>query len=143
MDKSLKAIEGKEGLFAVMDTTGGTIVLELYYKDAPLTVTNFVGLAEGTLDAAKGKKFYDGLPQDVQKILKEAAVESAKFQRNAVVEEEKVLFADVEKQGTKITTLTKEQKAAFQKAMAPVYDEYRGVLGKELVDKWVNATQGK
>lgn len=61
MDKSLKAIEGKEGLFAVMDTTGGTIVLELYYKDAPLTVTNFVGLAEGTLDAAKGKKFYDGL----------------------------------------------------------------------------------
>ncbi len=89
------------------------------------------------------KKFYDGLPQDVQKILKEAAVESAKFQRNAVVEEEKVLFADTEKKGTKITTLTKEQKAAFQKVMAPVYDEYRGVLGKEFVDKWVNATQGK
>ena len=61
MDKSLKAIEGKDGLFAVMDTAKGTIVLELYYKDAPLTVTNFVGLAEGTLDASKGKKYYDGL----------------------------------------------------------------------------------
>lgn len=55
------ALEGKEGLFAVMETTRGEIVLELLYKETPLTVTNFVGLAEGTLDAAKGKPFYDGL----------------------------------------------------------------------------------
>src|SRR5574344_712488 len=56
-----KALEGKEGIFAVMETSKGDIVLEWYYKQAPLTVTNFVGLAEGTLDAAKGKPFYDGL----------------------------------------------------------------------------------
>ena len=61
MDKSLKAIEGKDGIFAVMDTDKGTIVLELYYKDTPLTVANFVGLAEGKLDAAKGKAYYNGL----------------------------------------------------------------------------------
>ncbi|MBR5867426.1 MAG: peptidylprolyl isomerase [Spirochaetaceae bacterium] len=61
MDKSIKAIEGKEGVFAVMETSKGSIVLELYFKDTPLTVTNFVGLAEGTLDAANGKPFYDGL----------------------------------------------------------------------------------
>jgi peptidyl-prolyl cis-trans isomerase A (cyclophilin A) len=61
MDKSMKAIEGKDGVFAVMETSKGNIVLELYYKDTPLTVTNFVGLAEGTLDAAKGRHFYDGL----------------------------------------------------------------------------------
>ncbi len=60
MDKK-KVLEGKEGVFAVINTTKGDIVLELFYKDTPLTVTNFVGLAEGTLDAAKGKKFYDGL----------------------------------------------------------------------------------
>ena len=53
--------EGKEGVFALMQTKVGDIALELFYKDAPLTVTNFVGLAEGTLDAAKGKPFYDGL----------------------------------------------------------------------------------
>lgn len=61
MDKSMKAIEGKEGVFAILETTKGSIALELYYKDTPLTVTNFVGLAEGTLDATKGKPFYDGL----------------------------------------------------------------------------------
>lgn len=58
---SMSAIENKEGLFAIMNTSKGEIVLELFYKDAPLTVCNFVGLAEGTLDAAAGKKFYDGL----------------------------------------------------------------------------------
>ena len=57
----MKSLEGKEGLFAVINTSKGDIVLELFYKQAPLTVTNFVGLAEGTLDAAKGKPFYDGL----------------------------------------------------------------------------------
>ena len=61
MDKSLEAIKGKDGLFAIMETSKGQIVLELFYKKTPLTVTNFVGLAEGTLDAAKGKPFYDGL----------------------------------------------------------------------------------
>ena len=60
-EKAMEAIKGKDGVFAIISTTKGDIVVELYYKDTPLTVTNFVGLAEGTLDAAKGKKFYDGL----------------------------------------------------------------------------------
>ena len=61
MDKNLSVIEGKEGVFAALETEKGTIVMELYYKTVPLTVTNFVGLAEGKLDAAKGKPFYNGL----------------------------------------------------------------------------------
>ena len=59
--KSMDVLNGKEGIFAVIDTDGGEIVLNLFYKETPMTVTNFVGLAEGTLDAAKGKPFYDGL----------------------------------------------------------------------------------
>lgn len=61
MNKSMEALKGKDGIFAIMETSKGDIVLELHYKQTPLTVTNFVGLAEGTLDAAKGKPFYDGL----------------------------------------------------------------------------------
>ena len=59
--KENPALEGKEGVFAIMETSKGDIVLELFYKQTPLTVTNFVGLAEGTLDATNGKPFYDGL----------------------------------------------------------------------------------
>lgn len=59
--KSMDALKGKEGLFAVITTEKGEIILKLFYKETPMTVANFIGLAEGTLDAAKGKPFYDGL----------------------------------------------------------------------------------
>jgi peptidyl-prolyl cis-trans isomerase A (cyclophilin A) len=49
------------GLFARLITPKGDIVIQLAYEKAPLTVGNFVGLAEGKLDAAKGKKYFDGL----------------------------------------------------------------------------------
>ena len=59
--EATKALEGKEGVFAILTTEKGEIILNLFYKETPLTVSNFVGLAEGILDAAKGKPFYDGL----------------------------------------------------------------------------------
>jgi cyclophilin family peptidyl-prolyl cis-trans isomerase len=61
MEAQQKIANGRDGLFAVIETNRGRVVLELLYKQTPLTVVNFVGLAEGTLDAAKGKPFYDGL----------------------------------------------------------------------------------
>ncbi|MCR5762379.1 MAG: peptidylprolyl isomerase [Treponema sp.] len=61
MGGSSVALNGKQGVFAQISTSRGDIYVELFYKKTPLTVTNFVGLAEGTLDATKGKKFYDGL----------------------------------------------------------------------------------
>jgi peptidylprolyl isomerase len=50
-----------DGLFAIIGTNKGDITVQLTYKETPLTVCNFVSLAEGTMDAAKGKPFYDGL----------------------------------------------------------------------------------
>lgn len=51
------------GLYAKMDTDRGVIWIKLFYKKAPLTVTNFAGLAKGTMDTStkQGEKFYDGL----------------------------------------------------------------------------------
>jgi peptidylprolyl isomerase len=50
-----------DGLYAKIDTVKGAITIRLEYQKAPLAVANFVGLAEGTLDAASGRHFYDGL----------------------------------------------------------------------------------
>ncbi len=50
-----------QGLFARISTGRGDIVVRLDYQKAPLTVCNFVALAEGTMRNAGGKRFYDGL----------------------------------------------------------------------------------
>ena len=50
-----------DGLFAKISTGRGEIVLGLEFEKTPLTVCNFVGLAEGNLEAAGGKPFYDKL----------------------------------------------------------------------------------
>lgn len=53
-----------DGIFADFHTSKGDIVVKLTYKATPLTVANFVALAEGTQEnTAKpiGTPFYDGL----------------------------------------------------------------------------------
>lgn len=55
----------EKGLYANLQTSKGDIVLQLEMEKTPITVANFVSLAEGNnqkvSDEFKGKKYYDGL----------------------------------------------------------------------------------
>ena len=57
--------ELNEGIYANLETSKGDIILELFFKQTPLTVSNFVALSEGNHPAAdeqfSGKPYYDGL----------------------------------------------------------------------------------
>ncbi len=65
MDEKIKdtPVALPDGLYAIIDTDRGEIILKLEFEKTPLTVTNFVGLAQGTIKTSKkeGVGFYDGL----------------------------------------------------------------------------------
>lgn len=46
---------------AVFETTLGTFEAELYAKECPETVWNFINLAEGRQETQKGGNFYEGI----------------------------------------------------------------------------------
>lgn len=54
-----------DGIFADIETNKGKITVKLEYKKTPVTVANFVSLAEGknpiVSDTYKGKPYYDGI----------------------------------------------------------------------------------
>lgn len=54
-----------DGLYAEFVTNKGTMVAKLTYEKTPVTVANFVALAEGNhpmvTDSLKGKKYYNGI----------------------------------------------------------------------------------
>lgn len=62
---SCNAVPEKDGLYAEIKTNKGIITLELEYEKTPVTVANFITLAEGTnpfvKEKHKGKRYYDGL----------------------------------------------------------------------------------
>lgn len=60
--KDDSALNLKDGLYAKIETSKGYIILKLEYEKTPLTVTNFVALAEGKMTRASRKgRYFDGL----------------------------------------------------------------------------------
>lgn len=56
--------DGVDRIYATIITNKGEIVIDLAYQEAPITVANFISLAQGNFQTAynkKGEGFYDGL----------------------------------------------------------------------------------
>ncbi|WP_027135615.1 TRAP transporter substrate-binding protein [Geminicoccus roseus] len=64
---------------------------------------------------------FQGLPQEQQDAIREAAAEAAEFEREAMLKANEEAKAKVQEAGVTITTV---DNAPFREAVAPIYDEF-------------------
>jgi C4-dicarboxylate-binding protein DctP len=89
------------------------------------------------------KKFWDGLPADVRSSLEKAMAEATTFANGVAQQDNDDAVAEMKKSGkTEMVELTAEQKAAWRKALEPVYTEMEGRVGKEILAEFKKEAGG-
>ena len=80
-------------------------------------------------------KFWNGLPADIRGQLEKAMAEATEYTNMIAIQENEDALAEIKKSGkTTLHYLTPDQKAAWQKAMAPTYKWAEGRVGGEVLD---------
>ncbi len=82
------------------------------------------------------KKSWDRMPSDIQKVMAETALEVAKYQRGLIHEQEQKQIGELKAKG--MTVIENPDRAAFREAMKPVFEQFQGQFGKDLVQRIVN-----
>ncbi len=78
-------------------------------------------------------------PDNVKELFKETAIETQDWERKELNAVEATYLEEMAKGGMVVTRLTPEQAAAFQKAMEPVWAEYKDKIGADLIQSAVEA----
>ena len=96
---------------------------------------------------AVSKDAWATLSTDDQKIVREAAVQAAKYNielaRKGVTPEDQSVLKEIGGLGVDIVSLSPEQLAVFRTATKPVYDKWKARIGAGLVDTAEKAIAGK
>ena len=96
-------------------------------KHLSLTNHGYLGYA-----VIVNKKFWDGLPADVRGQLEQAMKEATVYANKIAQEENDLALDGVKKSGkTTVYALTKEERLALKKAMAPVHSKMADRVGKD------------
>ncbi len=121
-----KAIDGQEN-------TWSNIYSKKFYEVQPyITETQ-----HGVLDymVVTSKEFWSSLPDDIRVELKKAMDEAITFGNKVALDKD---IADkqaiIDSKRCEIIELTKEQRAQWVEAMKPVWKQFEGEIGKDLID---------
>jgi len=106
---------------------------KLYEVQKYLSLTNHVYSPAPVL---MSKATWDRLPADLQKILLDTATEVTKFQRDLLQEQDRKFLGELKAKGMVVNE--NPDRAAFRKAMEPVFDQFQGQFGKDFVQRIVN-----
>jgi tripartite ATP-independent transporter DctP family solute receptor len=82
------------------------------------------------------KKWLEGLPEDLRKIVIKGMAETAKWHTAQIRKEDAtVVIPDLQKKGLKINEVTDAELAKFREAVKSVHEKWRGKVGAELYDE--------
>ncbi|MEQ1950107.1 TRAP transporter substrate-binding protein [Mesorhizobium sp. CN2-181] len=122
-------VDGQENPYSVINN------LRLY--DAKQKYVSETGHFFDIIVFAGSKAVLDRMTPEDRAAVIEAGRLATIEQRRIAAEDEAANRKVVAEKGVEITVLTPEQREAFRAATAPVYDQVRGTLGKELVDSFL------
>lgn len=86
-------------------------------------------------------KWYSSLPKELQDVVFNAGLEAAKYQKQLMAEAEKGYIDTIKKFGTIVYSLTPEEKEEFRKASQPVYEQFKNVIGEDLLNRTLKAVK--
>ena len=80
-----------------------------------------------------GKKFWDKLSPEEQQILRDAAAEAGKYQRELNQTENQKALDELKAAGMEVNEVSAEEKARMQEIIKPVIDKFAKEIGEDLV----------
>ena len=105
------------------------------------------GYVADPLIFAVSKTVWDSFSPADQKMMREAAIEAAKYNveiaRKGITDADPATLKDIEGLGVKITKLSDAEKKVFQTATKGVYDKWKGRIGADLVSGAEKAVAGR
>src|SRR2546421_627083 len=119
-----KAIDGQENPFTVINSN------KLYEVQKHVAVTNHQYNPQSVIFS---KKAWDTLSDANKKVLSEAAVESAKHQRQVSREAAGAALENLKKNGMQATELSPAELAKFREKMKPVIAKHSEIVGADVV----------
>jgi len=122
----------QQGVVDGQENPWGTIYLQNFFEVQDYTTNT--GHVYSPFVLMVSKQFYDKLPSDLQDVVYEAAQEAKDHNRRTNRAMNAEYLEDL-KEVMNVTILTPEQKAAFQEAVQPVYDQFKDEIGADLVEE--------
>lgn len=125
-------VDGQENPYA-------TIYLQKFYEaQSHVSNTNHV---YSPFVFLMSKPFYDGLTEEQQQIVKEAAVEAGMYERELNREANAKYLADLQEEGMIYTEISPEEHAKMKDLVQPVIDKFSDKIGKEIVNEVYKAVE--
>lgn len=122
-----KAIDGQENPLDVIDSS------KLYEVQEYMSMWNY---SYDAIILGINKAKFDSFSPEIQTAIREAATEACKYQVQLNRDKAEDQLQSFKDKGMKVYEFTPEDINVFKEAVQSVYDEYEGIMGKDLIDSF-------